>query len=306
MKRNLLILFTVCLSMFFCGAVTAFALPPDNASVPEHVKKKQIDKAQDHEINQEKDMEQDQDQEDMEVEKDSSNTSKSIGHVGKAGQSHVGHMYLFEKNPTTWNIVEDGAWGKMRYTVEGPKFDFVFNGHGLETGEDYTLIYYPDPWPGEGLICLGNGSSTNDGNLHIMGSKDIGDLPKKDDDNAENSNGKKTGAKIWLVRSNDINCTDTCMTKWNPEEYLFEYDLITYDDTDDSENGSKETDSIAQTSTTTDQMPPFIRSDLDIFIPKAKLHGNTVSFKLEYCEDPDEEGIYFKLDEDSLTIDGDE
>ena len=41
-----------------------------------------------------------------------------------------------------------------------------------------------------------------------------------------------TGTKIWLVLSSDVNCTTNTMSGWNPTEYLFEHDLIAYDDTD--------------------------------------------------------------------------
>ena len=136
------------------------------------------------------------------------------GKTGQAGKSNTAHLYLHEKTGVPdWDIVEDGAWGKMKYNLSGPEFDFVFNGHGLEPGEDYTLIYYPDPWPGNGLICLGNDTADDEGNVHIADSVDTGDL---------------TCAKIWLVLSNDVNC-DVQMTGWTPAEYLFEYDVITFD-----------------------------------------------------------------------------
>jgi len=35
-------------------------------------------------------------------------------------------------------IVDGGASGKMTYNLAGPTFDFVFNGHGLGAGADYT------------------------------------------------------------------------------------------------------------------------------------------------------------------------
>lgn len=136
----------------------------------------------------------------------------------------VGHLYLVQKDPVSWEIVEDGAWGKMKYNLSGPEFKFVFNGHRLEKGLDYTLIYYPDPWPGDGLICLGSGTANDQSNVHIMGSVDTGDLPIEDDEN--------DGAKIWLVLSDDVDCDTYEMVGWNPTEYLFEYDLITFLDTD--------------------------------------------------------------------------
>ncbi len=147
------------------------------------------------------------------------------GKSGQAGKSNVGHLYLYEKDQSTWEIVEGGAWGKMRYNLSGSTFDFVFNGHSLAIGQDYTLIYYPDPWPGIGLICLGSGTVNEEGNVHIKDSVDTGDLPIDDDEN--------DGAKIWLVLSSDVDCGELYkMVTWDPTAYLFEYDLITFDDTD--------------------------------------------------------------------------
>ena len=64
------------------------------------------------------------------------------------------------------------------------------------------------------------------GNVHIMGSVETGDLPAEDDQNFPD------GAKIWLVLSTDVDCAARLMILWNPIEYLFEYDLITFDDMD--------------------------------------------------------------------------
>ena len=140
----------------------------------------------------------------------------------QAGKSNIAHLYLHEKDPATWEIVDDGAWGKMKYNLSGSEFDFVFNGHALEPGKDYTLIYYPDPWPGTGLINLGSGIANEEGDVHIAESVDTGDLPAERDEN--------DGAKIWLILSSDC---ERVMIGWNPTEYLFEYDLITFDETDE-------------------------------------------------------------------------
>ncbi|MCJ7789789.1 MAG: hypothetical protein MUP69_06335 [Candidatus Atribacteria bacterium] len=150
-----------------------------------------------------------------------------------AGKSNVAHLYLYEKDAVTWDIVE-GAWGKMKYNISGTEFDFVFNGHGLEPGLEYTLIYYPDPWPGIGLICLGSGTVNAEGDIHIAESVDTeGNLPIENDLNADETtttlDDGSTGAKIWLVLTADV--TDE-MIAWNPTEYLFEDELITFDDTD--------------------------------------------------------------------------
>jgi len=155
-------------------------------------------------------------------------------------KSRVDHLYLLKKDPSTWEIIR-GAWGKMKYHVSGEKFNFVFNGHSLEPGSEYTLIYYPDPWPGTGLICLGSGTADEEGNVHIKAAANTGDLPAAYDANYDpDTDGDPAdgGAKLWLVLSSDIQCPapdaeGACnMSGWNPTEYLFEYNLITFDDED--------------------------------------------------------------------------
>ena len=147
---------------------------------------------------------------------------------GPAGGSNIAHAYLYEKDPSDWSIVEDGAWGKMKYNQTGETFDFVFNGHGLEPGEDYTLIYYPDyetfEWPRTGIICLGEGTADLEGNVHIEESVETHSNFPIDGDVNE-------GAKIWLVLSSDVDCGVPQIAGWNPTEYLFEYDLIDFNDT---------------------------------------------------------------------------
>jgi len=139
--------------------------------------------------------------------------------------ANMGHLYLFEKDPATWEIVEDGAWGRLNYARTGPTFDFAFSGHGLVADSSYSLIYYPDPWPAYGLICLGEGVGDEFGNVRIRDSVDTGDLPADYDDNFD------VGAKIWLVLSADVDCDGQLMGSWNPTEYLFENELIFFDST---------------------------------------------------------------------------
>jgi hypothetical protein len=171
------------------------------------------------------------------------------------GFNRLAILYLFEKTPLSnaepvgpWPIVPNGAWGSMSYNLWGPTFDFVFHGRRLVPNEHYTLIYYPDPWPGENLICLGTGIANKGGNLLIKGREDIDtSLPADYDANwtpcgegapADCRSGA-VGAKIWLVPSSDVECngkqipdTDQSsppqMVGWNPTEYLFEYNLINF------------------------------------------------------------------------------
>jgi hypothetical protein len=101
----------------------------------------------------------------------------------------------------------------MTYNLSGSTFDFVFNGHGLVPGTDYTLVYYKDPWPGVPFGCLGTGIVDGEGNIHIEGSVNTGNL---------------VDVKIWLALSIDVNCTEG-MIRWTGAKYLLENNLITFD-----------------------------------------------------------------------------
>ena len=149
------------------------------------------------------------------------------GKDGNAGKSNVAHLYLYEKD-SSWDIVDGGAWGKMKYNQSGPTFDYVFNGHGLDPDTGYSLIYYADGWPGNHPGALiASGTSNSGGDIHLGGSAELGmELPDSADANYSD------GAKIWLVLSSDYGgATNPRMTAWQPTEYLYENDLITYDDT---------------------------------------------------------------------------
>lgn len=136
---------------------------------------------------------------------------------GPAGKSSVNQLYLVAKNPSDWSIVSDGAWGKLTFNTKSGKF--VFDGKKLQSKTEYSLIYYPDPWPGTGCEVLGTGTTNKGGNIHIAGTFDFDSIPISTDAN------HAKGAKIWLVLSSDVTCP-TGMKAWNPTQYLFEYDLI--------------------------------------------------------------------------------
>ncbi len=187
--------------------------------------------------------------------------SMAKGPSKQAGKSNIGHLYLYEKAPNPeaertdpWLIVPGGAWGKMKYNLSGPTFDFVFNGHGLVQSVDYTLIYYPDSWPADGFICLGDGTTTyvtectleevaegcvpdDGGNIHIQDSVDTGSLPIESDDNCIEYNYAAEicldgGAKIFLVLFDDVDCEGQVMARWTGDDAnLYEDVLITFEDT---------------------------------------------------------------------------
>jgi len=169
------------------------------------------------------------------------------GSNGQAGKSNTAHLYLYQKyldpDDGKWYVYPGGAWGKMTYYMSGTEFWFVMNGHDLAIETDYTLIYYPDPWPGLGLMCLGTGTTDDDGDVTIEGMVNTGNLPAPFDLNANpftttyKEIDKTTGAKIWLVLSKDVDCGARMMTGWTISEeglvpYLFEKSLINFVDTD--------------------------------------------------------------------------
>jgi hypothetical protein len=143
------------------------------------------------------------------------------GPTGKAGKSNNQRINLFEKTPSgDWPIVKNGAWGKLKYNLKSGKF--VFNGHGLEVGEEYTLINFvrdDTEWPAT-INILDEGKSNRGGNVHIAGNF-VGDLAPDTSPGADDS-----GAKIWLVLSADTTLDPDQIVGWNPERYLFEDTLI--------------------------------------------------------------------------------
>ncbi len=196
----------------------------------------------------------------------------SVAMAHEDGAEKAGRLFLFQKCDASlvgktgfdssgcpnigtgpWPIFPDNdRGGVLHYSLWGEKFVFSFKGHDLLPGKNYTLIYYPDPWPGKGLICLGSGqttpvpSSTNrgkhkgngkaPGNAEIHGSMDLGTgLPANYDANFNPvAPSGAVGAKIWLVLSDDVQCAagSTQMVNWNPTAYLFEYNLIVYENKD--------------------------------------------------------------------------
>lgn len=140
------------------------------------------------------------------------------------GDQLIGERKLENKeesvNPSEWRVMwEDDMYGDLTYTVRGPTFDFTFEGYGL-ANEDYSLIYYPDPWPGTDLIVLDSGTASG-GTLSLSGSLDCGSLPQAGDLNIP-------GAKIWLILSDDLNVAEDAMDAWNGDSYLFDTGLIEY------------------------------------------------------------------------------
>ena len=156
----------------------------------------------------------------------SKNSEAPTNGLKKSGNDH---LYLFQKESVDWEIVEDPKWAKMN--INNKKNTFVFNAHGLTPDADFELICYLDPWPGEGSIILGTGTSDAEGNIHIKKEIDVVSLHAEALAKFENYPAEtvlEEGSKIWLVPAADFDETETQqkMVAWNPDQILFEFDLL--------------------------------------------------------------------------------
>lgn len=113
---------------------------------------------------------------------------------------------LFLDNKTgeeDWCFIADGTWGIFTWSSPGE-----LTAQGLTPSTDYTLITYPDPWPGSGLVEICSGTSDANGDLSLSPC----DPPPGYE------------GKIWLVLSSDVGAGE--MIGWHPDDYLFEANLV--------------------------------------------------------------------------------
>lgn len=129
-------------------------------------------------------------------------------------------LALVYKDTTTWDVISQN--GELVF-MNGPEFCYKFEGWGLEVDTEYSLIYYADPWNQPGALIAAGFTDTS-GKLKLEGCVDLGmSLPKPTDTNYPD------GAKIWLVPSECYNAITKLVTSWQMARFLFEGNLITYD-----------------------------------------------------------------------------
>jgi len=138
---------------------------------------------------------------------------------GKAGKIAIA---LVQKDPVTWAPVHGGASGEFKFELAKRQLKCKFKADLLQPKTNYALIYFPDPWPGHGLICLAAGVSDEGGFLKLKGRAEIDGLPIPSDANYP------CGAKIWLVLSDDVDFDNHVMKAWHPESYLFQEALVNF------------------------------------------------------------------------------
>lgn len=133
-------------------------------------------------------------------------------------EPRVQYIKLWEKDPVTWMIVPNGAYGEA--WVSQDYHQVIFRGYKLNPETAYTLLSYHEPWSGFGSIIIGTGYTNRGGGLQIVGA--VASLVYNVYTTGEYAG--QTGAKIWLVLSSDFQ--NGKFVAWNPTEYLFETHLI--------------------------------------------------------------------------------
>ncbi len=164
----------------------------------------------------------------------------------------ISRTLILENKDADWDVINDNMQGKLTYNISGSTFSGTFQATGLPSDQEYSLIYYADKgdrfgnWGGDNPGAL-IGKFTPAGGIITLANidKELNmDLPHPNDWNAnaspnycDNLNGYDdyntcVGAKIWLVPSAEYDADLKKLTAWNPANYLFETDLINYNDID--------------------------------------------------------------------------
>jgi len=154
---------------------------------------------------------------------------------------------LDNKTPAWALTPGDSIGGTLGYNPSGSTFVYGLYATGLSDG-DYSLIYYADTttrfvnWGGDNPGAVIAAGSSSGGVLSMSGSVELGmDLPCPPDANAYFYNYtiidgyvNATGAKVWLVPTSALSSGGVMPVSAWPQtsDWLFETDLIAYDDTD--------------------------------------------------------------------------
>lgn len=181
------------------------------------------------------------------------NTTITQGDISNVEVNYVGRLELDNKDSTTWTRIADSREGELYYFITGDNFGYHFEAQGLDANTEYALIYYLDsgatdpitgkPWNLNNAIEIHRLTSDGLGDLVMEGSNPLSDLPFSTDYNENPNvgdsycNGENgydyfahcSGGKIWLITG----ALD--LSNWNPNDWLFETDLIQYFDNTNGE-----------------------------------------------------------------------
>lgn len=185
--------------------------------------------------------------------------STGIGGPSGVTTTYWSKLKLDNKDTITWQPIDDSIEGELTYRLDSDAFNYEFEAIGLNPEAEYCLIYYADKqdrfvnWGGNNPGALiGTGASDTSGKLVISGSTALSmDLPdcvipdwncNPGPDYCNGNNGFDNydmccGAKVWLVPCGDYNEVEKNVNWANYGSYLYETDMINYDDTNDGIEG---------------------------------------------------------------------
>lgn len=141
---------------------------------------------------------------------------------GNIAVSYVGVLELTKKNTATWQPVDPANTIEITYTVVGNNFEYSGN-----IPEGYVLVYAKD-----------HQDRFNDPAEYILADGIVSNIAQSDDWNlvaspnyCDSSNGFDDyehciGAKLWLVKSEDLNNGE--LTWQHMNDYYYETDLVYY------------------------------------------------------------------------------
>lgn len=141
------------------------------------------------------------------------------------GTGMVTNLLVVKSGEPDWNILTGpdigGAYATLTYLQSGPTFAFRLDAQGLPPSTAYLLVQFNDPWPGVPAEDIASVVSNDVGTITLDWSE------------YEFNRDMLTGEpKIWLVLEGDVDTSNDQFTSWSPNNYLFEVDFISYDDTD--------------------------------------------------------------------------
>ena len=168
-----------------------------------------------------------------------------IGTLGMASAAtYDSSVDLDNKNPSTWVAIADDISATVEYSSIGEEFAWHVSGTAKLANTEYSLIYYADKpdrfvnWGGDNPGALiGTFTTNGNGDFDEYGYTELDmSIPHPNDANIDEYDytdeyGTAHGAKLWIILSNDY--TTPALIAWHPTEYLFETDLITYEDCGD-------------------------------------------------------------------------
>ncbi len=141
------------------------------------------------------------------------------------GTGMATNLLVHKSGDPDWTILTGpqlgGAYATLTYWQSGPTFRFRIDAQSLPPNSTYVLVQFNDPWPGTPAEDLATVLTDVNGDIALGWTE------------YELNRDLLTGEpKIWLVPDGHVDTTQDQFTQYVPAEYLFETDLLSFDDTD--------------------------------------------------------------------------